>query len=164
MKTFTLTVLFVISALLFAAGAGMKLIYDSREVLPLSCVSRHTLNHGSFSMTARYFFSLDKDRGVLRINGTILSEGKTYPVNRQVFFAYTRTGDEYTLNSTYIEKMSTDKGDVSGAEQHLPSFFTFRDRQFNFILHQDKFRNAIIIFTEVPVFYCARRNLPLQGQ
>lgn len=163
MKNITLAVLFTLSVLLFAAGAGFQLSAGNQSVTPLSCVSRHTLIHGTFSLTARYFFSFYNNRGVVRINGAALRDGKTYPVSRQIFFTYTRTGDEYTLESTYIEKMSADKGELSGAEQHLPSFFSFGERQFNFTLHQDRFRNAIIIFTEMPVFYCTRHSLPLQS-
>ncbi|ELV3390545.1 hypothetical protein SGI62_004472 [Enterobacter hormaechei] len=163
MKNITLAALFTLSALLFSAGAGFQLSAGNRSVTPLSCVSRHTLIHGSFSLTARYFFSFYNNRGVVRVNGAALRDGKLYPVSRQIFFNYTRVGDEYTLHSTYIEKLSADKGEQSSAEQHLPSFFSYRDRQFNFTLHQDRFRNAIIIFTEMPVFYCARRSLPLKG-
>lgn len=162
MKNIILKALFTISALLFAVGAGFQLFAGNKMVTPLSCVSRHTLIHGTFSLTARYFFSFYNNRGVVRVNGAALREGKIYPVSRQIFFTYTRAGDEYTLESTYIEKMSADKSELSGAEQHLPSFFSFRDRQFNFTIHQDRFRNAIIIFTEMPVFYCVRRSLPLR--
>ena len=163
MKKIIVAALFTISALFFVAGASFHYYDGNKTVLPLSCVSQHTLIHGAFVMKARYFFSFYNNRGVVRVNGAVFRDGKTYPVSRQIFFNYTRDGDEYTINSTYIEKMSADKGEMSGAELHLPSFFSSRDRQFNFTLHQDRFRNAIIIFTEMPIFYCARRSLPLRS-
>jgi hypothetical protein len=163
MKISLLTGALILSALLFTAGTGIRLSGKMSQETPLSCISRHTLLHGGFSMTARYFFSFYEERGVVRINGTILRDRKIYPISRQIFFTYTHEEDEYTLKSTYIEKMSTDRGDASGAEKHLPSFFSAGNRKFNFTLHQDRYRNAIIIFTEVPVFYCARRDLPLRS-
>lgn len=79
MKNITLAVLFTLSALLFAAGTGFQLSAGNRTVTPLSCVSWHTLIHGTFTLTARYFFSFYNNRGVVRINGAVLRDEKPIP-------------------------------------------------------------------------------------
>lgn len=150
-----------LSCILLIAGAGLRLSYEDRSNKPLSCISSHTFVHDDFSMNARYFFSFYQKEGVVRIYGKIHRDGRDYPIGRQIFFSFTKTGDEYTLKSSQIEKMSQDQGKFADEGKHFPSFFLQKDRNFSFIIHRDRFNNPVLIYAGVPVFHCLRRDKPI---
>lgn len=159
MRLYALVTIFLFTLIFFSASTWFSLSDKSHYDPGVSCISNHTLIHSSFRMSARYYFTFSDGRGVVRVNGKATVGNKESIISRQVFFTYIKVGNEYTLISNQIEKMSNDHGEPGGAEQHFPSFFSVAGRQFSFTAHTDRYKNLVMLFGDVPVFYCVRGGM-----
>lgn len=157
LKYTIITVTLIIFLIIIGWNLSWRMGVNER-ITSLSCISDQTLIHDNFTLAARYIFLFDKGKGSVRINGKTTLGDKTDTVSRQVFFSYSGVGDEYLLLSNQIEIFAADQSINTGIQKHLPSFFLEKDRQFAVTIHRDSFRNLIILFGDIPVFYCVAKG------
>lgn len=150
-------VLFAVSAVVFFLS--LWLYWDNRFWGDISqCTSHTTLVHGTLRVDARYDFAMSRGKGVIRINGNAIVDNKKLPISRQVQFIYSHIGDTYTLENTQSEIMSNDKGNLVNIQEHFPSFFSVAGRRLTIVMQLDRYKNYIMYFGNVPVFYCVKSS------
>ncbi|VFS56716.1 hypothetical protein [Leminorella grimontii] len=121
----------------------------------ISCLSRHTLVHGNFKISAYYRFIFhDDNEGVLTINGESSDNGAKSVISRQISFDYIAHNNEYRLTNRRVYRLPLDNASDEVLINHFPRFFLKQNESLNFNIKKNSSDSYIISFVATPLFYC----------
>lgn len=126
----------------------------NKKIKDIDCVSNHLMKHGNMEIRARYTFALKTGSGVIKINGLAKSAGKSFILNRQVYFTYSTIHSEYLLKSKNIISFSNENWSPSGAPRHYTKFFSEPNQLLILNIQQTQDEDFLISFNDTPTFYC----------
>ncbi|MGS3490038.1 hypothetical protein ACB276_19725 [Enterobacter hormaechei subsp. xiangfangensis] len=148
-------VLFIIALLILLITAvmthnGMKADHG------IACLAFQSTTHGDFSAHGEFDFLFNDKKGRVRINGSTELSGRINIVSRQIFFNYTRYGDDFILESQQVQLMNNGDAAIANADfsHHFPTFFSQEKKQLAMTIREDRSGSFVMSFADVPVFYC----------
>ncbi|EPE1853276.1 hypothetical protein [Cronobacter dublinensis] len=149
-------VLFFISAVIFIGIVAFAAYNNVNTARHISCLAVQSTKHGDFLMQGKYDFLFQYGKGRVRINGSTAVNVKKKIVSRQIFFTYTRYGDDFVLKSQQVQLMNNGDTTIANDDfnRHFPAFFSQEDKQLAMAIHQDRSGSFVMYFADVPVFYC----------
>lgn len=149
-------VLFIISAVIFISMVVFAAYHNVNTDRHISCLAVQSTKHGDFLMQGKYDFLFQDGKGRVRINGSTAVNAKEKIVSRQIFFTYTRHGDDFVLKSQQVQLMNNGDTTIANSDfnSHFPAFFSQEDKQLAMAIRQDQARSFVMYFADVPVFYC----------
>lgn len=149
-------VLFFISAVIFISMVAFTAYNNVNTDREISCIAIQSTTHGDFSAHGEFDFLFSDKKGRVRINGSTELSGRLNIVSRQIFFNYTRYGDDLMLESQQVQLMNNGDAAIANADfsHHFPAFFSQEKKQLAMTIRQDRSGNFVMSFADVPVFYC----------
>ncbi|HBV8970897.1 TPA: hypothetical protein ACGRM4_005207 [Klebsiella oxytoca] len=144
--------IFFVIALVFL-NAGIYYHFN-KKIQNLNCVSENLMKHGDIVIKAHYTFAVKEGTGIIKVNGVAKSAGKSFILNRQIFFTYEVLHSEYLLTSKKIIPFSNDRWLLSGVGIHYTKFFSEENQPLVLNIQKDQDDNFVISFNSTPTFYC----------
>lgn len=121
----------------------------------INCRAKHSLYHDNTKIVAFYHFIINKNDGILSINGKINSNGMETVISRNIYFSYDlMSQSNYIGKSSKIAKIPADNTPDNIMEKHYPLFFTKEGKILPLNITQGPSGSYLISFIRTPLFYC----------
>lgn len=151
--------MFLSCSMLFFCYNLAYFLYDffHQDNTAISCTAFNKMTHNDISLNSKNTVSMRKGIGAWDIIGTVHQGGNNFIVNRQIHFEYVRLNSTFILNNVNTEYLSDDDSKFSSINLYLPPFFNQPKGKLTLEIAHDHFKNTIMYYGGVPVFYCIKK-------